>query len=301
MTDPKVQHQTVILDGRKTAREIKTEIAEEVRHLKSKGYRGPHLAAILVGDDGASETYVNNKVKGCKQVGFDSTLLRFSTSISESKLLHEIERINNDDDIDGLVVQLPLPEHISEEKVNDAISPSTDVDGFTNENYGRLVSHDISILPATPYGIMELLRRYNIKTKGKHCVVVGQSRIVGSPVASMMAKHARSTVTLCHIDTIDLPFYTRQADILIVAVGKPGLISGDMVKEGVVVVDVGTTRVSDEEAPRGYVIKGDVIYDEVAPRASHISPVPGGVGPMTIASLLLNTLKASKQRLNIHI
>lgn len=284
-----------ILDGRKVADEIKDEIAQEVASIKSKGHRAPHLAAILVGDDGASQTYVNNKIKACKKVGFEYTLLNFPETISEKKLLTEIDRINQDDDIDGLIVQLPLPEHISAAKVTEAIVPEKDVDGFTNQNYGRITSKNPGLMPATPYGIVEMLKRYKIEMKGAHCVMVGNSRTVGAPMSSMMAYHEYATVTTCHIYTKNLKHYTAQADILIVATGKPELITADMVKEGAVVVDVGITR-TPADTERGYVLKGDVKFDEVAPKTSYITPVPGGVGPMTIASLLLNTLKAAKSR-----
>lgn len=289
-------HTPVILDGKKIANEIKDEIAEEVKQLIAKGGKTPHLAAILVGDDGASQTYVNNKIKACTRVGFEYTLLNFPATISEAKLMSEIDRINADDDIDGLIVQLPLPDHISSTKVTERIRPDKDVDGFTNLNYGRITSKNPGLMPATPYGILELLKRYNIEIKGQHCVMVGNSRTVGAPMSIIMSYHEYATVTTCHIYTKHLEEYTRQADILIVATGKPGLIKGDMVKKGAVVVDVGITRIATEEKERGYYLKGDVEFDEVVQKASHITPVPGGVGPMTIASLLLNTLKASKSR-----
>jgi methylenetetrahydrofolate dehydrogenase (NADP+) / methenyltetrahydrofolate cyclohydrolase len=273
------------------------EIRTEVGQLKKTFGKAPHLAAILVGEDGASRTYVDSKVSDCEKVGFDSTLLKFPTTISEEKLLKEIDRLNEDPDVHGFIVQLPLPEHISVEKVNKRIHSEKDVDGFTNDNFGSIVSNKPGLLPATPFGVMELLKRYNIVTQGKHCVVVGKSRIVGSPMSILMAQHGNATVTLCHIHTKDLGYYTRQADILIVAVGKPGLITGDMVKEGVVVVDVGITRVDDPSVPKGFRLKGDVAYDEVAPKTSFITPVPGGVGPMTRAALLLNTLTAAKMQM----
>lgn len=287
---------TNILDGKKIADEIKDEIAVEVSKLKESNAKTPHLAAILVGDDGASQTYVSNKIKACKRVGFEYTLLNFPSTISEAKLMAEIDRINADNDIDGLIVQLPLPDHISSTKVTEKIMPEKDVDGFTNLNYGRITSKNPGLMPATPYGIVELLKRYKINIKGQHCVMVGNSRTVGAPMSIIMSYHENATVTTCHIHTKDLAHFTRQADILIVATGKPGLIKGDMVKEGVVVVDVGITRVETDKNDRGYVLKGDVEFDEVAPKASFITPVPGGVGPMTIASLLLNTLKAAKLR-----
>lgn len=285
-----------ILDGKKIANEIKDEIAQEVKDIKSIGGKPPHLAAILVGDDGASQTYVNNKIKACTRVGFEYTLLNFPATISESKLMSEIDRINADDDIDGLIVQLPLPAHISSTHVTERILPEKDVDGFTNLNYGRITSKNPGLMPATPYGIIELLKRYKIEIKGRHCVMVGNSRTVGAPMSIIMSYHEFATVTTCHIHTRDLSSFTRQADILIVATGKPGLIQADMVKEGAVVVDVGITRITSDEYEKGYYLKGDVEFDEVSPKASYITPVPGGVGPMTIASLLLNTLKASKKR-----
>jgi methylenetetrahydrofolate dehydrogenase (NADP+)/methenyltetrahydrofolate cyclohydrolase len=282
-----------ILNGRKIADEIKKELAREVNKIKTKGNKVPHLAAILVGDDGASQTYVSNKIRDCKEVGFEYTLLNFPPTITQNKLLSEIDRLNNDVDIDGFIVQLPLPGHIQQEEITERILPRKDVDGFTNKNFGKIISKDPLILPATPLGILELLRRYNVKTKGKHCVVVGNSRIVGSPMAMLMSYHGDATVTNCHIHTKDLKEYTKSADILIVAVGKPGLITADMVKEGAVVVDVGINRIIDKSA-RGFHLKGDVSFDEVAPKCSFITPVPGGVGPMTRASLLLNTLNAAK-------
>lgn len=283
----------VILDGKKVASDIKEEIREEVELLNKSGKRVPHLAAIIVGDDGASHTYVNNKIRACKVVGFEYTLLNFPTTISEEKLLAQIDRINEDDDIDGVIVQLPLPEHISGIKVTDRILPHKDVDGFTNENYGRITSKKPGLLPATPFGIVELLKRYKVEMKGKHCVMVGNSRTVGAPMSSIMSYHENATVTVCHIYTEDLASHTKQADILIVATGKPALIKADMVKEGVAVVDVGITRIATDQNERGYILSGDVDFVEVSKKASFITPVPGGVGPMTIASLLLNTLKAA--------
>lgn len=285
-----------LIDGRKVASEIKKEIADRVAELKKQGKKLPHLAIILVGDDGASTTYVDGKVKACKEVGFHYSLLRFADTISEERLLKHIDQINNDEDIDGFIVQLPLPTRISVERVTERISPEKDVDGFTNENFGSITSANPHIFPATPFGVLELLKRYNVDTKGKHCVVVGASRLVGAPLSMMLAEQGRATVTICHKYTENLVEYTRKADILIVAVGKPGLITGDMVKDGVVVIDVGTTRVEDATKPKGFTLKGDVDFDTVAPKSSLITPVPGGVGPMTIVSLLMNTLKASEQR-----
>lgn len=284
------------IDGRKIAADIKQEIAHRVQELKAQQMKIPHLAIILVGDDGASATYVDGKVKACKEVGFHYSMLRFADTISEERLLKHLYQVNNDEDIDGFIVQLPLPPHISVEKVTASILPEKDVDGFTNQNFGSITSPHPLLLPATPFGVMELLRRYNIETRGKHCVVVGASRLVGAPLSMMLAEQGRATVTICHKYTQDLSAHTRLADILMVAVGKPGLITADMVKEGAVVIDIGTTRVEDPSKPSGFSIKGDVDFKAVAPKCSFITPVPGGVGPMTIASLLLNTLKAAEQR-----
>jgi methylenetetrahydrofolate dehydrogenase (NADP+)/methenyltetrahydrofolate cyclohydrolase len=290
---------TIILDGRKVANDIQEEIHKRVLELKNNGRKTPHLAAILVGDDGASQTYVNNKIKACKSVGYEYTLLNYPATISEEKLLAQVDRINNDEDIDGLIVQLPLPDHISSTKVTEHISPEKDVDGFTNLNYGRITSNHPGLMPATPYGIVELLKRYHVDLKGKHCVMVGNSRTVGAPMTAILSYQELATVTVCHKYTKDLASHTRMADILIVATGVPGLIKGDMVKEGVIVVDVGITRISSEDRERGYFLKGDVEFDEVKAKASMITPVPGGVGPMTIASLLLNTLQATEQRMGL--
>ncbi|MBX2943174.1 MAG: bifunctional 5,10-methylenetetrahydrofolate dehydrogenase/5,10-methenyltetrahydrofolate cyclohydrolase [Cyclobacteriaceae bacterium] len=284
-----------LIDGRKVASEIKKEIADRVAELKRNNKKLPHLAIILVGDDGGSTTYVDGKVKACKEVGFHYSLLRFADTISEERLLKHVDQINNDEDIDGFIVQLPLPPRISVERVTEKVLPEKDVDGFTNENFGSITSANPHIFPATPFGVMELLRRYNVDTNGKHCVVVGASRLVGAPLSMMLAEQGRATVTICHKYTKDLASHTRQADILLVAVGKPGLITGDMVKEGVVVIDIGTTRVEDTTKERGFSLKGDVDFDSVAPKCSMITPVPGGVGPMTIVSLLMNTLKAAEQ------
>ncbi len=285
-----------LIDGRRVASEIKQEIADRVAELKKQNKKLPHLAIILVGDDAASTTYVDGKVKACKEVGFHYSLLRFADTISEERLLKHIDQINHDDDIDGFIVQLPLPARISVEKVTASILPEKDVDGFTNENFGSITSADPHIFPATPFGVMELLRRYNVETKGKHCVMVGASRLVGAPLSMMLAEQGRATVTICHKYSENLASHTRQADILLTAVGKPGLITVDMIKEGAIVIDIGTTRVNDKTKPRGFSLKGDVDFESVAPKCSMITPVPGGVGPMTIVSLLLNTLKASEQR-----
>ncbi|NJN42546.1 MAG: bifunctional 5,10-methylenetetrahydrofolate dehydrogenase/5,10-methenyltetrahydrofolate cyclohydrolase [Flammeovirgaceae bacterium] len=285
-----------LLDGRKVATEIKKEIAAKVKALKSQGKKEPHLAIILVGDDGASSTYVDGKVKACTEVGFHFSLMRFATTISESRLIKHIEQINNDDDIDGFIVQLPLPEHISVVRITEKIRADKDVDGFTNHNFGSIVSKNPLLLPATPNGVMELLRRYNIDTVGRHCVMVGASRIAGAPLSMMLAEQGQATVTICHKYTKDLASHTRMADILLVAVGKPGLITADMVKDGVVVIDIGISRVPDKAKDSGFSIRGDVDFNGVAPKSSFITPVPGGIGPMTIASLLMNTLKAAEQR-----
>lgn len=281
-----------IIDGRKVSKEIKQEITEKVQTLKEEDKRAPHLAIIIVGDDGASHTYVNGKINACKEVGFDYTLMHFARTISEEKLIKHIEQLNEDEDIDGFIVQIPLPEHISVEHITERISPLKDVDGFTNQNFGSIMSNNQLLLPATPFGVMELIRRYNIPIEGKRCVVVGASRIAGAPLSLMMLQDGGATVTVCHKLTENLSSHTKEADILITAVGKPGLITKDMVKEGVVVIDIGTTRVEDASRKSGFRLSGDVVYDEVAPVSSYITPVPGGVGPMTIASLLLNTLKA---------
>ncbi len=285
-----------IIDGRKVSTEIKAEISARVIERKSQSKKVPHLAIILVGDDGASQTYVDHKVKACKEVGFHYTMMRFADTISEDKLMKHIDQVNRDEDVDGFIVQLPLPPHISVERITEKIRPDKDVDGFTNRNFGSIVSKNPLLLPATPYGVMELLKRYQIETKGKNCVVVGASRIAGAPLSMMMVEQGLATVTICHKFTQDLGEFTRKADILISAVGKPGLITADMVKEGAVVIDVGTTRVEGPQFKNGYAIKGDVDFKPVAAKASYITPVPGGVGPMTIASLLLNTLRATELR-----
>jgi methylenetetrahydrofolate dehydrogenase (NADP+)/methenyltetrahydrofolate cyclohydrolase len=285
-----------LIDGRKVSLEIKKEISEKVAERKLQGKKVPHLAIILVGDDGASQTYVDHKVKACKEVGFHYTMMRFADTISEDKLMKHIDQVNRDEDVDGFIVQLPLPPHISVEHITEKIRPDKDVDGFTNRNFGSIVSKIPLLMPATPFGIMELLQRYNIALEGKNCVVVGASRLVGAPLSMMLVEQGRATVTVCHKYTKDLASFTRQADILIVAVGKPGLITADMVKEGAVVIDVGTTRVEGSQFKNGYTLKGDVDFNGVAPKASYITPVPGGVGPMTIASLLLNTLRATELR-----
>lgn len=287
-----------LLDGKRISSEIKDELTAMVADVKKAGGKVPHLAAVLVGNDGGSETYVNHKVKACEQIGFESTLLRYNDDISEEELLKVVDGLNQNEEIDGFIVQLPLPKHISVDKVIEAIRPEKDVDGFHPVNYGRMASNLPAYMSATPYGIVELIKRYNIPTKGKHCVVVGRSHIVGAPVSILMARPdypGDCTVTLCHRHTDDLAKHTLQADILIVAVGKPGLITKEMVKEGAVVIDVGTTRVPDASKKSGFALKGDVVFEEVAPRTSYITPVPGGVGPMTIASLMWNTWLASRK------
>lgn len=285
-----------LIDGKKISSEIKAEIRTKVAERKTLGKKIPHLAIILVGDDGASQTYVDHKVKACKEVGFHYTMMRFADTISEDKLMKHIDQVNRDEDVDGFIVQLPLPPHISVERITEKIRADKDVDGFTNRNFGSIISRNPLILPATPYGVMELLRRYQIETEGKHCVVVGASRIAGAPLSMMLTEQGHATVTICHKYTKDIASYTRQADILLVAVGKPGLITADMVKEGVVVIDIGTNKVEDPSKANGFRLVGDVDFKPVAAKASYITPVPGGVGPMTIASLLLNTLKATELR-----
>ncbi len=290
----------IILDGNKTSSDIRSEIKTQVEIIRNKGGKIPHLAAILVGDDGASQTYVSNKVKDCEEVGFGSTLKRFDANISEAELLNEIEAINNNPDIDGLIVQLPIPKHISVQKVTDLIKPEKDVDGFHPVNVGRMAKGLPAFIAATPYGILQLIERYKIETSGKHCVVLGRSEIVGSPMSMLLSRKAYPgdcTVTLCHSRTKDIKAMTLQADIIIAALGIPGFLTGDMVKEGTVVIDVGITRVADPSKKSGFSLKGDVNFDEVAPKCSYITPVPGGVGPMTRASLLVNTLLAAERKI----
>ncbi len=291
-----LQTSFTLIDGKKVSTDIKNEIAQAVALRKQEGKKIPHLAIILVGDDGASQTYVDNKVKSCKAVGFHYTMMRFADTISEEKLMKHIDHVNDDEDVDGFIVQLPLPAHISVEKITEKIRSDKDVDGFTNHNFGSIFSKSPLLMPATPFGVMELLRRYGIETEGKHAVVIGASRIAGAPLSMMLVEQAHATVTICHKYTKDLASYTRSADILLTAVGKPGLVTADMVKEGAVVIDIGTTRVEGPEYPKGWAIKGDVDFKQVAPKTSFITPVPGGVGPMTIASLLLNTLRATELR-----
>lgn len=286
-----------LIDGKKISVQIQQEISLAVAEIKSNNGKIPHLAAVLVGNDAASETYVANKVKACENVGFFSTLIRMPESTTENKLLAKIAELNADKDIDGYIVQLPLPSHIKERKIIEAIDPKKDVDGFHPKNVGRMVLNLPTYLPATPFGIVQLLERYEIPTAGKHCVVIGRSNIVGSPVSILLARNSNPgncTVTLTHSQTANLKEITLQADIIIVALGKPQFLTADMVKEGVVIIDVGINRISSDQTKSGFKLVGDVKFDEVSNKASYITPVPGGVGPMTIASLLMNTLQAAK-------
>ncbi|MDR0294826.1 MAG: bifunctional methylenetetrahydrofolate dehydrogenase/methenyltetrahydrofolate cyclohydrolase FolD [Prevotellaceae bacterium] len=285
-----------LLDGKATAAQMKQEIAQSVLEIKNSGKRTPHLAAILVGNDGASETYVNSKEKDCHEVGMSSTVLRFPETITEAELLQEVVKINNNKDIDGLIVQLPLPKHINEQKIIETINPDKDVDGFHPLNVGHMVTGLPTYVSATPDGIMELLARYKVETAGKHCVVIGRSNIVGRPMSNLLSQKANPgdcTVTICHSRTKDLKAFCLQADIIIAALGKAEFLTADMVREGAVVVDVGITRVPAQNKS-GFKLLGDVKFDEVAPKCSYITPVPGGVGPMTRVSLLKNTLKAAR-------
>ncbi|WP_075352233.1 bifunctional 5,10-methylenetetrahydrofolate dehydrogenase/5,10-methenyltetrahydrofolate cyclohydrolase [Algoriphagus marinus] len=289
----------ILIDGKLTSSQIKTEIAARVAEIKAEGGKIPHLAAILVGSDGASQTYVNAKVKACGECGFESTLVRLEETVSEAELLKVVEEINENPEIDGLIVQLPLPKHISVEKVTNKIKPEKDVDGFTPANVGRMALNWPAYVAATPYGIIELLKRYDIETSGKHCVVIGRSHIVGSPMSILMARNGypgNATVTLTHSRTKNLEEIARTADILIVALGKPEFVTADMVKPGAVVIDVGIHRIEDASKKSGFRLIGDVKFDEVAAKASAITPVPGGVGPMTIASLLYNTLLSAEKK-----
>ena len=283
------------LDGKETSNTIKEEIKVQVTEMKAKGERVPHLAAVLVGTDGASLTYVGSKVRSCEYVGFESSLIQLEETISEEELLTQIDALNKDERIDGYIVQLPLPKHINEEKILLAIDPKKDVDGFHPANFGRMALDLEAFIPATPFGIMQLLERYKVPTSGKHCVVVGRSHIVGRPISILMSQRGPAgdaTVTVAHSRTKNLAELTKQADIVVMALGIPEFLKADMVKEGAAIIDVGITRVADKTHPKGYVIKGDVAFDEVAEKASYITPVPGGVGPMTIAMLLKNTLLA---------
>ena len=289
-----------LIDGKATADEIKKEIAEEVKQIKAAGGKTPHLAAVLVGHDGGSETYVASKVKACEEVGFDSSLIRFEDDVTEEELLKTVDNLNNDPDVDGFIVQLPLPDHIAEHKVIEAIDPRKDVDGFHPINLGRMALELPSFVSATPAGILMLLRKYKINPHGANVVVLGRSHIVGKPIALLLMQKRTcgdATVTVCHSQTRNIKEICLDADIIIAAIGVPEFLKGDMVKEGVVVIDVGTTRVPSTETKSGFKLKGDVAFDEVAPKASYITPVPGGVGPMTIVSLLKNTLLAAKKEI----
>lgn len=289
---------TNIIDGKKTAEEIKLEIKKKVENLIKNKQRSPHLAAVLVGNDGGSESYVNFKIKDCKEVGFESSLIRFDENVSNEELFEAIQNLNNDHNIDGFIVQLPLPGHINENAVIESISPEKDVDGFHPVNVGKMVIGLESFVSATPFGITELIKRYNIKTSGKNCVIIGRSNIVGRPMSILMSqKEMNSTVTVVHSRTDNIEGICQKADILIAAMGKPGFVTANMVKEGAVVIDVGTTRIKSDKTKSGWKLAGDVDYENVAPKCSYITPVPGGVGPMTRVALLLNTLKAAENRL----
>lgn len=288
----------VLIDGKNTSEILQSEIAGEVVKIKNNGGKIPHLAAVLVGHDGGSETYVAAKVKACERVGFKSSLIRFEENISEAELLNCIAQLNSDDDLDGFIVQLPLPKHISEDKIIEAINPHKDVDGFHAVNVGRMVAGMPAFISATPFGIMELIKRYKIETSGKNCVVIGRSNIVGRPISILLSqKGIDCTVTLCHSRTKNLKEICAQADIIVAALGMAEFLTGEMVKEGAVVIDVGITRVKSDKTKSGWKLLGDVKFDEVAPKCSFITPVPGGVGPMTIASLLYNTLLSSKKEI----
>lgn len=287
-----------LIDGKEVSAKLRAEIAEEVRAIVEAGGKIPHLVAILVGDDGASHTYVGNKEKCCAEVGFRSTILRYPADITEEALLSVIDELNRNSDVDGFIVQVPLPGHISEQKVLEAIDPKKDVDGFHPQNTGRMILGLPTYLPATPDGILELLKHYNIETVGKHCVVIGRSSTVGRPIANLLSQKGWDcTVTICHSRTKDLKEVVRTGDIVIAALGKAEFVTADMIKEGAVVVDVGITRVKSETTKSGWKLLGDVKFDEVAPKCSYITPVPGGVGPMTVISLMKNTLKAGRKEI----
>lgn len=291
----------ILIDGKQTAAAIRKEIAHEVGIMVASGKKPPHLAAILVGNDGGSITYVNNKIKDCAEVGFKSSLIRFEESVTEKELLQAVEKLNHDPEVDGFIVQLPLPRHIKESRIIEAINPSKDVDGFHPVNVGRMATGLPCFVSATPAGIVELLARYQIETAGKHCVILGRSNIVGRPLSILLSRKGRNgdaTVTLCHSRTPNLKYFSSNADILIAAMGQPEFVTADMVKEGAVVIDVGTTRIASSESKSGFVLKGDVHFPEVAPKCSYITPVPGGVGPMTRVALLQNTLKAARKEIN---
>jgi len=290
-----------LIDGKKVSQQIRQEIAQEVGKMVQNGQKRPHLAAVLVGHDGGSETYVANKVKACEECGFKSTLKRFEDDITEDELLKVVDELNNDPDIDGFIVQLPLPKHISEEKITEAIDPRKDVDGFHPQNVGRMTIGAPAFISATPQGIVDLISRYGIPTQGKHAVVIGRSNIVGRPMSILLSqKGIDCTVTVCHSRTPNMKELCQQADIIVAAIGKPGFVTADMVKDGAVVIDVGTTRVTDSTAARGWRLKGDVDFENVAPKCSFITPVPGGVGPMTIVSLMKNTLLAGQKAIYKH-
>ncbi len=289
-----------LLDGKELAQDIKSELATEVAQMRAQGQRPPHLAAVLVGDDPASQVYVRNKVKSCEAIGFESTLIRLSTDTTEAALLKIVADLNQNPDIDGFIVQLPLPAHINEDKITLAIDPRKDVDGFHPVNFGRMAQGLPAYLPATPFGIIEMLRRYDIPTDGKEVVVVGRSNIVGTPISILLSRKAtpgNATVTICHSRTKNLAAHTSRADILIVAIGSADMVTADMVKTGAVVIDVGMNRVEDAAAPKGFWLRGDVHFESVAPKSSYITPVPGGVGQMTVVSLLMNTLKAARKEI----
>ncbi|CAI8296304.1 MAG: Bifunctional protein FolD protein [Bacteroidota bacterium] len=289
---------STILDGKATSNQIKEELTQEVNALKASGKRPPHLAAVLVGNDGASLTYVGSKVRSCEKIGFDSSLIRLEDTVSENELIETINKLNNDTTLDGFIVQLPLPKHINEEVVLHAINPDKDVDGFHPTNFGKMALGMETFIPATPFGIMELLRRYKLDISGKHAVVIGRSHIVGRPMSILLSEKGNpgnATVTLTHSRTQNLAEITRAADIVVSALGVPNFVTADMIKQDAIIIDVGITRVPDENHPKGYVITGDVAYDEVKEKASFITPVPGGVGPMTIAMLLQNTMLAYKR------
>ncbi len=290
----------ILIDGKKISAEIRKEIAEEVKVIREKGGKKPHLAAVLVGHDGGSETYVANKIKACEEVGFKSSLFRYEADVTEEEILNKVKELNNDPDVDGFIVQLPLPKHISEQKVTETIDPKKDVDGFHPMNVGRMSIGLPAFVSATPQGILELLKRYHIETKGKNCVVLGRSNIVGRPMSILLSRKnypGDATVTVCHSHSANLKEMCRQADIIIAAIGSPEFVTADMVKDGAVIIDVGTTRIPSTLTKSGWKLKGDVKFDEVAPKCSYITPVPGGVGPMTITSLLINTLKSAKKEI----
>jgi methylenetetrahydrofolate dehydrogenase (NADP+)/methenyltetrahydrofolate cyclohydrolase len=290
-----------LLNGQELSKTIKSEIKLEVDQLVSQSHRAPHLVAILVGEDGASQTYVNNKIKSCKECGFQSTMIRKDSSLSEKELIDIIEQLNNDTSVDGFIIQLPLPKHIDENKILLKINPDKDVDGFTPHSIGLMTLGLDGFKPATPFGIIKLLERYNIETKGKRCIVIGRSNIVGKPIGIMLGQNSavgNCTVTILNSHTENIEAYTKEADILIVAIGKPKMVTANMVKEGAVVIDVGITRVTDD-SEKGFHLEGDVDYDAVAEKCSYITPVPGGVGPMTVTMLLFNTLQARKKSLAV--